>query len=64
MNIMVWADQAPAIMSGLFAASCLTIGPMFRSRHMILLAQLGAGLGFAAHYGFLGIPVAAAIWPW
>ena len=46
--------------SGVFAALCLTTAPIFRSRHVILLAQLGAGLGFATHYALLGITVASA----
>jgi hypothetical protein len=34
---------------------------MFRHRRLILLAQLSAGLFFAAHYLCLGIKVAAAV---
>lgn len=54
-------EDAPAILTGVAAALCLTATPMFRSRRMILLAQLAAGLFFAAHYICLGIAVAAAV---
>ncbi len=60
----VWLDgllpqDAPTLMSGIAAAVCLTVAPVFRNRHTILLFQLAAGLTFAAHYAFLGITVAA-----
>jgi len=54
-------SELPAIASGVLAASCLVATPLFRSRRMILLAQLVAGLSFATHYAFLGIAVAAAV---
>ena len=44
-----------AAAAGLFALVCLTIWPLFRARHSILLVQLGAGIGFATHYALLGI---------
>jgi Bacterial inner membrane protein len=55
------AQDLPAIVTGVAAALCLTASPMFRSRRMILLAQLAAGLCFASHYVCLGITVAAAV---
>jgi hypothetical protein len=54
------APDAPAILTGIAAAACLTAAPAFRSRRTILLVQLAAGLCFAAHYLCLGITVAAA----
>ena len=54
-------EEAPAIATGVAAAFCLTASPMFRSWRMILLAQLAAGICFAAHYLCLGIAVAAAV---
>jgi hypothetical protein len=54
------AQDLPVLVSGVFAALCLTSAPIFRSRHAILLAQLGAGIGFATHYALLGITVASA----
>lgn len=48
-------DNPPAAIAGLFALVCLTVWPLFRTRHGILLAQLGAGVGFATHYALLGI---------
>lgn len=53
--------EAPATVSGVAATLCLTAAPMFRSRRMILIAQLCAGLCFATHYAFLGIAVASAV---
>lgn len=54
------AQDAPAMLTGIAAALFLTAAPAFRSRRMILLVQLAAGLCFAAHYLCLGITVAAA----
>jgi hypothetical protein len=54
------AQDAPAVLTGIAAALCLTAAPAFRSRRTILLVQLAAGLCFAAHYLCLGITVAAA----
>jgi hypothetical protein len=54
------AQDAPAVLTGIAAALCLTAAPAFRSRRTILLIQLAAGLCFAAHYLCLGITVAAA----
>jgi hypothetical protein len=51
-------QDAPTLLSGITGAVCLTVAPMFRTRKMILLIQLAAGLSFAAHYAFLGITVA------
>jgi hypothetical protein len=61
MTSALWIQEAPAILSGVVAAGSLAATPLFRSRRMILFAQLAAGLGFTAHYGLLGIPVAAAV---
>jgi hypothetical protein len=61
MTSVLSIQDAPAILSGLVAAGSLAATPLFRSRRMILFAQLAAGLGFTAHYGLLGIPVAAAV---
>lgn len=61
MNAAILAPDMPAILTGIVAALCLTAAPMFRSRRMILLAQLAAALFFAAHYVCLGIVVAAAV---
>ncbi len=69
MNIMGFADRlwlndlmpqnALTLMSGIAAVVCLTVEPVIRNRHTILLFQLAAGLSFAAHYAFLGITVAS-----
>jgi hypothetical protein len=56
----ILAPDTLTILTGVAATLCLTAAPMFRSRRMILLAQLGAGICFAAHYVCLGIAVAAA----
>jgi hypothetical protein len=56
----ILAQDTLTILTGVAATLCLTAAPMFRSRRMILLAQLGAGICFAAHYVCLGIAVAAA----
>ncbi|MBZ8132885.1 YgjV family protein [Afifella sp. IM 167] len=55
------SPEAPAILTGLAAATCLSAAPAFRSRQLVLIAQLGAALCFAAHYLCLGITVAAAV---
>lgn len=52
-------QDLPATFTGLAAAACLTAAPAFRSRRMILIVQLAAGVCFAAHYLCLGITVAA-----
>ena len=52
--------DAPAVLTGIAAALCLTAAPLFRHRRTILLVQLAAGLCFSAHYLCLGITVAAA----
>ena len=54
------AQDAPIVLTGLAAALCLMVTPLFRSRRTILLAQLAAGICFAAHYACLGITAAAA----
>ncbi|MEO3415227.1 YgjV family protein [Roseovarius sp. CAU 1744] len=54
-------QDAPMIVSGVAAATCLTLAPAFRARRSILLCQLAAALFFAAHYIFLGIAVASAV---
>lgn len=48
-------DNPAAAAAGFFALVCLTVCPLFRTRNGILLAQLGAGVGFASHYALLGI---------
>jgi hypothetical protein len=48
-------ENPAASAAGLFALVCLTVFPLFRTRKGILLAQLGAGVGFACHYALLGI---------
>ena len=61
---MIAADlmqEAPAILTGVAAALCLTAAPIFRARRTILLVQLAAALCFAAHYFCLGIAVAGAV---
>ena len=55
------AQDTPTILTGVAAALCLTVAPIFRTRRMILLVQLAAGLCFAAHYFCLGIAVACAV---
>ena len=52
-------QEALTIPSGVTAALCLTVAPMFRTRQTILLVQLAAGICFAAHYYCLGISVAS-----
>lgn len=54
-------QDVPAILTGIGAAVCLTITPVFRTRRAILLVQLAAGLFFASHYFCLGIAVAGAV---
>ncbi len=46
-------DDPAATAAGFFALVCLTVWPLFRTRSGILLAQLGAGVGFASHYALL-----------
>ena len=41
--------------AGFLALVCLAVWPLFRTRNGILLAQLGAGVGFTIHYALLGI---------
>lgn len=53
-------QDAPTILTGLAAALGLTLSPLFRKRRTILLAQLAAGICFAAHYACLDITAAAA----
>lgn len=53
-------QDAPTILTGLAAALGLTLSPLFRRRRTILLAQLAAGICFAAHYACLDITAAAA----
>ncbi len=48
-------DNPAAATAGIFAMVCLTSWPLFRSRRGILLAQLGAGVGFATHYALLDL---------
>ena len=48
-------ESPAASAAGFFALVCLAIWPLFRTRNGILLAQLGAGVGFASHYALLGI---------
>jgi hypothetical protein len=55
------AQDLPTILTGVAAALCLTAAPIFRTRQMVLLVQLAAGLCFAAHYFYLGIAVAGAV---
>jgi Bacterial inner membrane protein len=55
----ILAQDTLTILTGVAATLCLTAAPMFRTRRMILLAQLAAGIFFAAHYLCLGIVVAA-----
>ncbi|MGD1876267.1 MAG: YgjV family protein [Kiloniellaceae bacterium] len=59
MIAMPLTQDAPAILTGIAATLCLSAAPMFRSRRMILLVQLGAALCFSAHYLCLGLTVAA-----
>ena len=61
MSALALTQDTLVVLSGVVAAACLTIGPVFRTRRAILLAQLGAALCFATHYAFLGIAVAAAV---
>lgn len=61
MTADLLASDPPVILSGVLAALWLTASPLFRSRRMVLLAQLAAGLCFAAHYAYLGIAVAAGV---
>ncbi len=61
MNLAFSAQELLVLATGIAAALCLTAAPIFKSRQMILYAQLGAGLCFAAHYAGLGIAVAAAV---
>lgn len=60
MSASLLALDAPTLLSGAVAAVCLTAAPLFRSRQSILLTQIAAGIFFATHYVFLGLPVAAA----
>jgi hypothetical protein len=48
-------DNPAAAAAGFFALVCLAVWPLFRTRNGILLAQLGAGIGFTIHYALLGI---------
>jgi hypothetical protein len=48
-------ESPAASAAGFFALVCLAVWPLFRTRKGILLAQLGAGVGFASHYALLGI---------
>lgn len=54
-------QDLPTILTGVAAALCLTVAPIFRARRTILLAQLGAALCFAAHYFCLDIAVASGV---
>lgn len=51
----VFPQDLPTLLTGLAAATCLTMAPACRSRQSILIMQLAAGLFFAAHYLCLGI---------
>jgi len=48
-------EYPAASAAGFFAFLCLAVWPLFRTRSGILVAQLGAGVGFACHYALLGI---------
>lgn len=61
MTAALLSQDTLIVLSGIAAAVCLTVGPVFRTRRAILLAQLGAALCFATHYATLGIAVAAAV---
>ena len=61
MNAAALMQDMPALVTGIGAAVCLVAAPMFDSRRMILMAQLGAGLLFAVHYACLEIAVAAGV---
>ena len=58
---MLLFSNLPASLAGLFAMACLVTWPLARSRHGILVFQLGIGLGCALHYGLLGFTAAAAL---
>lgn len=51
----VFPQDLPTLLTGLAAATCLTMAPACRSRQSILIVQLAVGLFFAAHYLCLGI---------
>lgn len=48
-------ENPAAAAAGLLALVCLAVWPLFRTRRGILLAQLGAGIGFASHYALLDL---------
>lgn len=55
------AATPAASAAGLVAFGCLSLWPLVRSRPGILAMQLGAGLGFAAHYALLGLGTTAVV---
>jgi hypothetical protein len=61
MTAFLLTPDAPIVAMGLAAAVFLTATPLFRTRPVILMAQLVAGLCFAAHYALLGLAVASAV---
>ncbi len=48
-----------AIAAAGFGALCLISWPFFPNRRLMLLVQLGIGLGFGAHYALIGAGTAA-----
>jgi hypothetical protein len=54
-------ETPAASAAGLAAMACLVACPLLRTRWSMLLAQLGVGVFFALHYGFMGVKAAALV---
>ena len=59
--LTVLVDNPAAAVAGLVAMACFATWPLFPARWTMLTAYLGNNLGFALHYGLLGLWTAVAM---
>jgi hypothetical protein len=60
MLTAIWSNPAASVFA-LFGAVCMVGWPLCRTRHGMLLVQIGIGIGFGLHYALWGGATAAIV---